>query len=103
MANKILFSPKSVEDLDAIIEFYDNSNLSDKASEKVYESIISRIESLKELSNRGRIVPELWDEGISKYRELIEGHFRIIYRLSENTITIIRVLDSRRLNDFANV
>jgi plasmid stabilization system protein ParE len=103
MVNKIRFSPRSVEDIDAIIQFYDEQNLSDSAIEKVYNAIITRIESLREFSDRGRIVPEFWDEGVYKYRELIEGYSRIIYRKTENTVTIIRVLDSRNLNNFENV
>ncbi len=95
MAYQVHFSPKSVNDIENIIEYY--FTLSHKVAEQVYSSIIQRAESLDELAERGRFVPELLDEGIRKYRELIEGNFRIIYRITTTEVIIIRVVDSRQL------
>lgn len=94
---RVLFKPKAVEDIEAIIEFYDLS--SEATSEKVYHAIIKRAESLKSFPDRGRIPSEFRDEGINKYRELIEGYFRIVYRYEKRVVTVIRVLDSRSLTD----
>jgi toxin ParE1/3/4 len=95
MAFRVQFSPKSVEDLEAIVEYYFAAN--EKAAEEIYRLIIFRAESLEELAERGRVVPEMSDEGIRKYRELIEGNFRIIYRINEKIVVIIRIIDSRQL------
>jgi len=95
MAFRVQFSPKSVEDLEAIAEYYFAVN--EKAAEEIYRLIIFRAESLEELAERGRVVPEMSDEGIRKYRELIEGNFRIIYRINEKIVVIIRIIDSRQL------
>lgn len=95
MAFRVQFSPKSVEDLEAIVEYYFAVN--EKAAEEIYRLIIFRAESLEEFAERGRVVPEMSDEGIRKYRELIEGNFRIIYRINEKVVVIIRVIDSRQL------
>ena len=95
MAFRVQFSPKSVEDLETIVEYY--FSLNEKAAEEIYRLIIFRAESLEELAERGRVVPEMSDEGIRKYRELIEGNFRIIYRINEKIVVIIRVIDSRQL------
>lgn len=95
MAFRVQFSPKSVEDLETIVEYY--FSLNEKAAEEIYRLIIFRAESLEELAERGRVVPEMSDEGIRKYRELIEGNFRIIYRINEKVVVIIRVIDSRQL------
>ena len=97
MAFQIRFSPKSVEDIEAIFEYYILIN--QRAAEEIYSSIILRAETLEEFAERGRMVPELLDEGIKKYRELIEGNFRIIYRISENYVEVVRVIDSRQLFD----
>ena len=48
------------------------------------------------LPNRGRLVPELKDQGILQYRELIHPPWRIIYRISENKVYVLSVLDARR-------
>jgi len=55
------------------------------------------IESLGELSHRGRVVPELRARGIAMYRELIVAPFyRIMYRVEDNEVWIVAVLDHRR-------
>lgn len=48
------------------------------------------------LPERGRIVPELQSQGISIYRELIEGPWRIVYRITDTTVYVLSVIDSRR-------
>ena len=95
MAFRVQFSPKSVEDLEAIIEYYFAVN--EKAAKEIYRLIIFRAESLEELAERGRVVPEMSDEGIRKYRELIEGNFRIIYRINEKIVVNKRIIDARQL------
>ena len=45
---------------------------------------------------RGRIVPELRDQGILQYRELIIPPWRILYRISEKRVYVLSVFDSRR-------
>lgn len=45
---------------------------------------------------RGRVVPELYDQGISQYRELIIAPWRLIYRISEQNVYVLSVIDSRR-------
>ena len=46
--------------------------------------------------DRGRIVPELKGQGIHTYRELIIAPWRIIYRISDTTVFVLSVIDSRR-------
>ena len=62
--------------------------------------IISEFEenvmSLKEYPKSGRIVPELDRQGITKYRELIQGNYRIVYEISEKKVIIHTILDGRR-------
>jgi toxin ParE1/3/4 len=52
--------------------------------------------SLYTLPDRGRIVPELKDQGIHIYREIIIPPWRIIYRISDATVFVLSVIDSRR-------
>jgi plasmid stabilization system protein ParE len=52
--------------------------------------------SLETLAERGRIVPELADPAI---RELLVLKFRLLYRVSEDQVTIVAFL--RGVRDFA--
>ena len=43
---------------------------------------------------KGRIVPELRDEGIIHYREIILSTWRIIYRVGYDTVYIIAIIEN---------
>jgi plasmid stabilization system protein ParE len=51
---------------------------------------------LRSFPQSGQVVPELGDEGI---RELIRGHYRIIYRFRVDRVEILTVYHSSRLLD----
>ena len=63
---------------------------------KIFSNIKEQAFSLTQLPERGRIVPELHDQGISLYRELIFSPWRIIYRISGKKVYVLSVLDSRQ-------
>jgi toxin ParE1/3/4 len=48
------------------------------------------------LPDRGRVVPELKDQGIDIYREIIVPPWRIVYRIVDSTVFVVSVIDSRR-------
>ena len=81
-------------DLKEIIEFISVESPGNalKILQKIKESALS----LYTLPERGRIVPELQDQGISQYRELIIPPWRLIYRIARNKIYVLTVIDSRR-------
>ena len=58
--------------------------------------IRQKASSLYTFPERGRIVPELQNQGIFYYRELIIPPWRIVYRISEIKIYVLSVLDSRQ-------
>ena len=63
---------------------------------KILNRIKTRASNLYTFPERGRIVPELRDQGILQYRELIISQWRILYRISEKKVLVLSVLDSRR-------
>ena len=63
---------------------------------KIFKRIKDRASILYTFPERGRIVPELRDQGILQYRELIISPWRILYRISEKKVLVLSVLDSRR-------
>ena len=90
----IIWAGVAENDLKEIIEFIavDSPANALKALEKVKQ----KASSLYTLPERGRIVPELQDQGILLYRELIVPPWRIIYRISETRVYVLSVLDARQ-------
>lgn len=58
--------------------------------------IRARASTLVTMPEHGRIVPELKLHGISLYRELIIAPWRLIYRITNRTVYVHAVIDSRR-------
>lgn len=63
---------------------------------KMLEEIKEASLQLYHLPERGRIVPELQDQGILQYRELIVPPWRVMYRTVGKNVFVLSVLDSRR-------
>lgn len=63
---------------------------------QLLKKIRQKASSLYTLPERGRIVPELQGQGIQIYRELIVAPWRIIYRISDTTVYVLSVIDSRQ-------
>ena len=66
------------------------------AARDILEKIKQSASDLQSSHERGRIVPELLDQGIHIYRELIIPPWRLIYRVSDHSVYILSLLDSRR-------
>jgi len=60
------------------------------------EGILAVAESLADLPDRGRIVPEVGREDI---REVIHGGYRVIYKVDDDRVSIATVRHGRRLLD----
>lgn len=95
----VVWSAAAAADLEAIIDFI--SRDSTEEALRVLDRLQRRAQRLTAPSLRGRIVPELRDEGIAIYRELIARPGRIIYRLDGESVLVLAVLDGRR--DLADV
>jgi toxin ParE1/3/4 len=82
------------DDLDEIILYIAEDNV--QIALKVLDRLQYKINSLKYFPERGRRVPELLDKNIKDYRELIETPWRIIYKIENNDVNIITIIDGRR-------
>jgi plasmid stabilization system protein ParE len=82
------------EDLNEIIDYISltNSNYAVKKLDKV-EGHIKQLEMFPE---RYRIVSELEKYGYLLYREIIVDYWRIIYKIENDFVYIMLVIDSRR-------
>ena len=90
---RITFAASAVRDLESISSWYTNQQVP-AVGEKLLKEIISKIERLADFPESGRIVPEF---GIASLREIVFPPFRIVYRLDENRVRIVRVWRSERL------
>jgi len=90
-----VFWTKSAEnDLELIIEYIKSESV--ESAKKVFYEIKQECESLYFFPERKRVVPELQDIGITKYREIIFKRWRIIFKIEKLKVYILIVVDSRR-------
>lgn len=91
---EIIWAGVAENDLKEIIEYIATNSPANAL--KILKKIKQKASSLYALPERGRIVPELQDQGIFLYRELIIPPWRIIYRISEMKVYVLSVLDARQ-------
>jgi addiction module RelE/StbE family toxin len=90
----VVWSNIAENDLKNIVEYIADD--SPPNALKIFKRIKQKASSLYTFPERGRIVPELRDQGILQYRELVISPWRILYRISEESVLVLSVLDSRR-------
>jgi len=90
----VRWSEASEKDLVSIVEYIAGDSPSNAF--EIFKEIKQKASRLYTFPDRGRIVRELRDQGIILYRELIVPPWRIIYRISEKTVYVLSVLDSRQ-------
>ena len=81
-------------DLLNIIEYIKTDSIN--IAKKVFLEIKEECTKLHYFPERNRVVPELNEIGITKYREVIHKRWRIIYKIENQTVYILLVVDSRQ-------
>jgi len=89
---EVEWSPLSIQRVLELAEYIalDKPDVAGKWASDIFDST----EKLKEHPKLGRIVPEINDED---FRELIEGHYRIVYWLNTSKISILTVCHGKQL------
>jgi toxin ParE1/3/4 len=87
----LIWTELALEDLRLIHEYI--STDSKRYADRFIEKLIARVDQLESFPKSGRMVPEFNQESI---RELIEGNYRIIYKIAAAQIAIIRVHHAAR-------
>jgi toxin ParE1/3/4 len=84
---KIIWTRRAFKDLEIIFNYIAND--SELYATRQIDKIILTVDHLEQFPLSGRLVPEKNDETI---RELIEGNYRIFYKIISTTrISILRV------------
>lgn len=89
---KIVWTPLAISDLKIIHDYI--STESPVYANRMIEKFIARVGLLNSFPESGRIVPEFGQKSI---RELIEGNYRIVYKIHPDHIGITRVHHTARL------
>ena len=93
---KIVWSPLAVSQARDIASYIALDKPS--AAESWINHIFNCVERLQEFPESGRVVPEINRKNI---REIVQGDYRVIYKITENTIDILVVKSYRqKLQDF---
>ena len=88
---KIIWTEFAVEDLKDIHNYI--SKDSKRYADRFIEKIINRVSQLENFPKSGRVVPEFDNASI---RELIEGNYRIVYKVFTDQVAIVRVHHAAR-------
>ena len=90
----VIWTATAEHDLEAILGFIADDSIDEAI--RILEKMHAKALSLTVLPERCRVVPELKEQGIILYRELIFAPWRMIYRISGHGVYVLAVLDARR-------
>jgi toxin ParE1/3/4 len=88
---EIIWTELAIEDLESIHAYI--SKDSKVYANRQVDKIIKRVDQIGNFPKSGRVVPEFNSELI---RELIEGNYRIIYKINSDNIGIVRIHHAAR-------
>ena len=91
---EVIWTKNAQFDLEQIIEYIKTD--SQDVAKKIFFEIKKECENLYYFPERKRIVPELQQIGILKYREIIYKRWRIIYKIDSTKVYVLLVADSSR-------
>lgn len=90
----VRWSEPASNDLIEIVEFIEHDR--PEAVRKLGRRLWLEGSRLNRNPRRGRIVPELVEQGISDYRQIPVATYRVIYAVRAVSIDIVAVIDGRR-------
>lgn len=91
---EVIWTNNAQFDLESIIEYLKIDSLN--IAKKIFLEIKQECDSLYYFPKRKRVVPELQQIGIIKYREIIHKRWRILFKIDTNKVYILLVVDSSR-------
>ncbi len=91
---KVIWAKTAENDLLKIIEYIAQD--SRITALKILRKIKEQVTELYFSPAQCRIVPELYEQGITQYREMIIRPWKVIYRIQDSFIYALSVLDSRQ-------
>ena len=93
-AHEVLWTEIALDDLVAIVTRIALD--SPREALDVLSGLRTKAAHLETFPDRGRVVPELADIGVRRYRELLVSPHRVLYHREESLVYVVAVLDGRR-------
>lgn len=91
---EVIWTQNTQFDLESIIEYIKIDSVD--IAKKIFFEIKKECEDLYYFPQRKRVVPELQQIGILKYREIIYERWRIVFKIDNTKVYVLLVVDSRR-------
>jgi toxin ParE1/3/4 len=89
---EVIWTQRATEEITSIAEYLEQYSALYASS--IVKKLYGKVGVLRQFPKLGRIIPEMQEE---KYRELIEGNYRIMYEmLDDEMILIQRVMHTSR-------
>ncbi|HAC16810.1 MAG TPA: hypothetical protein DCE78_12830 [Bacteroidetes bacterium] len=88
---EVIWTRQAVHQLNRYADYIAQDNV--LAAEKWVLSLLGKTDQLSELPKSGRIVPEYNDPNL---REIIEGDYRLIYRIKDEKVYVQSVRHTRQ-------
>lgn len=89
----MVFAASALDDLEAVLAYYSDEG-APEVGQRLARELVTQVERLAEHPYSGRVVPEF---GIETLREIIHPPFRIVYRVDQKKVSIVRIWRSERL------
>jgi plasmid stabilization system protein ParE len=90
----VRWAPAAAGDFEEIVDYIAADR--QDAAVRMAHRIGKTVEGLRANPLRGPSVPELAELGVTGYRQVVVGPYRVIYRVSEFAVFVVAVVDSRR-------
>jgi toxin ParE1/3/4 len=88
---QVVWTEGALDELDAALEFV--ASESRQGALHLLDNVLSSVESLSTLAERGRVVPERQDLSV---REIFVGDHRLLYLVADSDVVILGLLHQRR-------
>lgn len=92
MAYRVNWSPRALTDVEEIAHFIEKDSLF--YAQAVVTKIVRSTAKLADFPLAGRIVPEF---NQPDFRELFVYSYRVIYRVKNETVTVVAIIHGKRL------
>jgi len=90
----VLWTKNAQFDLELVVKYIKTNSIQN--AKEVFFGIKKESDLLYLMPVRKRVVPELQEIGITKYRELIYKRWRIIFKVEGQRVSVLMVLESNR-------
>lgn len=91
MAREVVWAPRARSDARLAIDYIQKE--SPEAAHRFATALVTAARSLAELSERGRVVPELEDPSV---RELLLSRYRVVYEVLPERVAVVRIIHASR-------